>query len=71
MRCGGWLDHPSVAASERLDSIAAHAGQNDQGVGSGGISGKMKGAVRRAEMCSSQLGPEKKKEGGDECKIER
>jgi 2-polyprenyl-6-methoxyphenol hydroxylase-like FAD-dependent oxidoreductase len=35
---------PSVSAPERLDSIAAHAGQNDHGVGSGGTSGKMKGA---------------------------
>ncbi|KAJ5537500.1 hypothetical protein N7513_004785 [Penicillium frequentans] len=61
MRYGGWFDQPSVPASERLDSIAAHAGQNDQGVGSSGISGKMKGAVRRAEMCSSQWRPEKKK----------
>lgn len=49
MRCGGWLDHPSVSAPERLDSIAAHARQNEQAVGSSGISGKMKGAVRRQE----------------------
>jgi hypothetical protein len=61
--CCGQLVHPSAPAPGRLDSIAAHAGQKDHGVGSSGISGKMKGAVRRAErQCAGDGGGEKERE---------
>jgi hypothetical protein len=47
-------------------------GENESSVGSSGISGKMKGAVRRAERPrrSGRWGREGKTGGGDECKIE-
>ena len=64
MRCGGWLDHPSISTPKQLNSITAHAGQNDQGVGSICISGKLKGAVRRAESkCAVVGGGQSKRKG--------
>jgi hypothetical protein len=57
-RCGCGLDHPRGSAP----GMAAHAGQNELGVGWSGISGKMKGAVRRAEcQCVVVGGGEKER----------
>lgn len=43
--------------------MAVQDGQNELGVGWSGISGKMKGAVRRAEsQCASDGGGEKERE---------
>ena len=51
--CGARLDHPSNSAPRRLLHSLR---ENELGVGSSGISGKMKGAVRRAESQGAMIG---------------
>lgn len=62
-----------MPASGQRDGITADVGQNNLGVGSSGISGEMKGALRRAKDKCVMVGgggKERKKGGGAGCKIE-
>lgn len=65
-------NHGEDSASRRLDSITANASQNNLGVGSSGISDKTKAAVRwaKGQCVVVDGGRERKKLGGDRCKIE-